>query len=756
MEAPHARRTGWYRFAAPAAIALILAIVFGYTLAARAPWLAATRQDPFQAIEAADLGFVRACLEKGALGECAALLERPSDVPVGKLAQSLPLPWAPAADRLGQALAPLAVVNAIGRAAAFKTSALLGGLPVALAAQLAAALCLAWWVFANTQRAGFNRGAAALFSLTPGLALLLLPGVLVGSATPLMLISAELALFALIVALEAAYFAHNKRRCAFVVLLVQAVVCAIGASLDPVLLLLTLVLLVVRLCESPSRRSLLGVVLQALIVGVSTAALFFAGRRAGLVPEAIAGDGVDPWARAIPAGLGESARALWIGSLAGLAASVGSLFARRMRRNRAYRQLVSAMAVATLPVLGRALLVAPASHAGEASALFYAIPLAAVPFALLPAAVAVGLGPWAAKASLGRFGASMNGREWSVRLPVIPCVALALGLVWVVDAHRGFRGRFPEPTRYAKLCRKVRHAPPRGQGPLANPLESYAEGLQLTGEVALVDYRLEHIAGNRFRFRLVFHVSKLLAGDYMIGASAFVADADRSALPWDRAGTTHDAWDFQPDPPTSAWQPGDYILVETEVAAKPVAYTVLLGLYDRCFENGWRKHLYGNELRLQIANPHCPSEVAFLRNPGFEEWAGGRPSAWEIAAGAAVPGLVASVEAREGALAVAVPATETPMDLVQHVQTYVPIAGRGVVFTVKARCAKPATVYLGVSFAGRVFWGTPHPGDGEWHTVQIYCGAPHTFREETFDVIVRTAGGPSEACLIDGAALDVL
>ena len=245
-------------------------------------------------------------------------------------------------------------------------------------------------------------------------------------------------------------------------------------------------------------------------------------------------------------------------------------------------------------------------------------------------------------------------------------------------------------------------------------------------------------------------------GDYTIGASAFVGDEDLPALPWDRAGSTHDAWDFQPDPPTSEWQPGEYVLVETEIAATPVPYTVLLAFYERRFEGAWRKRVHGTSLNLHIANPHCPRQAASLRNPGFEEWAGGRPHPWEIAAGTTVPGMVASVEAREGALAAAVTPTETPVDLVQQVQAYGPIAGRGILFTVKARCANPATAYLGVSFAGREFWGTPHPGDDQWRTILVHCSVPPTFNKQHFDVIIRTVGGPGIPCLIDGATLDVL
>ena len=111
MEAPHSRRAGWPRAAAPVVLALILVLVFCYTLAARAPWLEAAQLDPLEAIAAADLGFVQACLRRDSLDDCVSLLAQPGDAAVRELAQSLPPVWIPADHPLGRALAPLAAVT---------------------------------------------------------------------------------------------------------------------------------------------------------------------------------------------------------------------------------------------------------------------------------------------------------------------------------------------------------------------------------------------------------------------------------------------------------------------------------------------------------------------------------------------------------------------------------------------------------------------------------------------------------------------
>ena len=115
-------------------------------------------------------------------------------------------------------------------------------------------------------------------------------------------------------------------------------------------------------------------------------------------------------------------------------------------------------------------------------------------------------------APLGRFAASVNGREWSVRLPLVPSIALLLGVIWTFSAHRGFQGQFPEPTRYAKLSMQRTQPVFCGLAPLSVRMKSYAQGLRLTDQVALVDYRLQHIAGDRFRFRLLLHVAQPVPG----------------------------------------------------------------------------------------------------------------------------------------------------------------------------------------------------------------------------------------------------
>ena len=243
-----------------------------------------------------------------------------------------------------------------------------------------ASLCLAWWAFSVIRRAGFSRGSAFLLSFTPGLAMLLLPGILFWSATPLSLISAEVVLFAVIIALEGAYFLHKRPTLVFALLALQAIACALGTLMDPIFLLLTLILFALRLGKGPSCRAFAGIALQALIVAAPAVVLLFVSRRAGLEQDVLARVNLDLWARAIPAGYGEYARALWIVSLTGFAAAALATLARRFRGNRAYGQLLSAMALVVLPVLARSALVVPASHAGESATLFYAFPLAAVPF----------------------------------------------------------------------------------------------------------------------------------------------------------------------------------------------------------------------------------------------------------------------------------------------------------------------------------------------------------------------------------------
>lgn len=748
-------RHGWRSALGPGLLGIILVATFCYTLIERAPWLDAFERDPFQTITSADLGLIEGLLRTESLELCAELIADPSGTGVRELAEALPPVWTPAHHLLDRPLAPYRAASALSRAAVVRLLACAGSLRAPLFMHLTASLCLSWWIFALLRKVSFENAASFLCALIPGLAVQLVPGGLywpAGIADP---ISAELALFALAVALEPLSAGETAPRATPVLLAGQTAALALGVLLDPLFAVLGFLIVLVRVLRKPFPRFVAATGIQVLVVAAAAMAVLLAGSASSLRATPAGGDTTVAIAQTLPFAFGDSAGALWVLCVTAVIGLGAWLSANRRVPGDAVRDLFCAMSLVIVPVFVRQAWITPASHAGESAALLYVIPMATVPFALLPATLTVLLARYAPRLSLGRLTFSLNRRSLMLSLPLIPCASLLLGGLWLFDAHRGFRGQFAEPTRYAKLATQASDARPMDEASLPARLEAYSAGLRLSEEAALIDYRLQHVAGDRFRLRLLFRVLSTMPDNYLIGLSAFVPSENLASLPWDRAGTTHDVWDFQPAPPVIEWRPGDLVLTETEVTARADPYEVHLFFCKRAFADGWQKEVHGQELVLDIANAHRPTQPVFLRNPGFENWAGGIPDGWEPAEEGRAR-LAPSDAGREGILGVAVAPGAAPVDLAQRVRCFAPMDGRALVFAVNAQSWEPGTTRIGISFAGRTAWGVPHPGDGQWHTVSVYCAVPHTFGDGALDVIIRSGGSVGRSCLFDGATLDVL
>lgn len=122
----------------------------------------------------------------------------------------------------------------------------------------------------------------------------------------------------------------------------------------------------------------------------------------------------------------------------------------------------------------------------------------------------------------------------------------------------------------------------------AKPNSAFADQVDLVA----FDYRL--IGEGKYRLSYLFDVREKIDADYRITIHGFVDENHLHYLPEERREYGFVGWSFAPDPPVSAWEPGERVLVTTEISAQPIPYNIVTGFSpigggehrSRC-EVGW-------------------------------------------------------------------------------------------------------------------------------------------------------------------------
>ncbi len=107
-----------------------------------------------------------------------------------------------------------------------------------------------------------------------------------------------------------------------------------------------------------------------------------------------------------------------------------------------------------------------------------------------------------------------------------------------------------------------------------------------------VDYRgafAKHLEGDWYEFNLIFFVHRPIEKDWRMYFHGHVKDEHRNELPKRCQKQGYVDWNFQPNPPTSLWPAGDYVIITHRIDAQKIPYRLRLGLFsnkDGFFGNG--------------------------------------------------------------------------------------------------------------------------------------------------------------------------
>ncbi len=117
-------------------------------------------------------------------------------------------------------------------------------------------------------------------------------------------------------------------------------------------------------------------------------------------------------------------------------------------------------------------------------------------------------------------------------------------------------------------------------------------------EVDLVAFDYRRPGPNRYYVDFLFRVNKQFKTNLAIGITGKVLAENRDQLSPKRrkAGKESESWSVKPDPPTSAWRPGEYVLVSSAINARPIAYNFQISFYDPAKQSGGQ--LYGDVVPL--------------------------------------------------------------------------------------------------------------------------------------------------------------
>ena len=84
-----------------------------------------------------------------------------------------------------------------------------------------------------------------------------------------------------------------------------------------------------------------------------------------------------------------------------------------------------------------------------------------------------------------------------------------------------------------------------------------------------------------YMFRFIFKVKEAMERDWRIFFHAKVRGQHISYLPERDRPAGYTMWNFDPDPPTSAWPANEYVIISQNVRAKDIPYWLRVGFYDR-------------------------------------------------------------------------------------------------------------------------------------------------------------------------------
>lgn len=129
------------------------------------------------------------------------------------------------------------------------------------------------------------------------------------------------------------------------------------------------------------------------------------------------------------------------------------------------------------------------------------------------------------------------------------------------------------------------HAVPRNQLPvleqrLVRELARFPRPHRFSAELDLLTVQVAQVVPGWYQVRLAFKVRSKLHRDYRIYVHGQVAPEHSERIPPRFRHDNRVLWNFTPNPPTSAWTPGEVVVLRRDVMAEPIPHHIVLGMFD--------------------------------------------------------------------------------------------------------------------------------------------------------------------------------
>lgn len=115
---------------------------------------------------------------------------------------------------------------------------------------------------------------------------------------------------------------------------------------------------------------------------------------------------------------------------------------------------------------------------------------------------------------------------------------------------------------------------------LKQMVEEGVTPFQINEYVTFMTATVNQIENDVYRFRLIFRVDQTFDRDYRIFFHGRVDSKDIEELPENRRELGFMDWNFNPDPPTTNWAAGDYVIITHQITAKRIPYWFRFGFMD--------------------------------------------------------------------------------------------------------------------------------------------------------------------------------
>jgi hypothetical protein len=124
-------------------------------------------------------------------------------------------------------------------------------------------------------------------------------------------------------------------------------------------------------------------------------------------------------------------------------------------------------------------------------------------------------------------------------------------------------------------------------------LSNYTAESEINENVSFVDYYYKKVSPNKYKFYFLFKVKRSFDKNWLIYLHGYVKEEHLSLLSEEGQRYKFENWWIIPESSMFTWPAGEYIIVTSELEAKPIAYNMKMGFYrpdaepTRQIELGW-------------------------------------------------------------------------------------------------------------------------------------------------------------------------